>query len=42
MADPASYRPRPGEIPTSPGVYRFTDPHGRVVYVARPRTSAPG
>lgn len=35
MADPASYRPRPGEIPTSPGVYRFTDPHGRVVYVGK-------
>ncbi|GAB3188726.1 excinuclease ABC subunit UvrC [Nesterenkonia suensis] len=35
MADPASYRPRPGEIPTSPGVYRFIDPHGRVVYVGK-------
>ncbi|MDZ5078022.1 excinuclease ABC subunit UvrC [Nesterenkonia sp. HG001] len=35
MADPASYRPRQGEIPTSPGVYRFIDPHGRVVYVGK-------
>ncbi|ANC30311.1 excinuclease ABC subunit UvrC [Isoptericola dokdonensis] len=35
MADPATYRPRPGEIPTSPGVYRFRDPHGRVVYVGK-------
>lgn len=35
MADPASYRPRPGEIPTSPGVYRFIDPHGRVIYVGK-------
>ncbi|PFG43117.1 excinuclease ABC subunit C [Isoptericola jiangsuensis] len=35
MADPATYRPRPGEIPTSPGVYRFRDPHGRVIYVGK-------
>ncbi|GAA1147920.1 excinuclease ABC subunit UvrC [Nesterenkonia lutea] len=35
MTDPSSYRPRPGEIPTSPGVYRFIDPHGRVVYVGK-------
>jgi excinuclease ABC subunit C len=35
MADPATYRPRPGEIPTSPGVYRFRDAHGRVVYVGK-------
>ena len=33
MADPASYRPAPGEISTSPGVYRFRDADGRVVYV---------
>ena len=25
VADPSSYRPRPGEIPTDPGVYRFRD-----------------
>ena len=35
MADPATYRPRPGEIPTSPGVYRFRDEHGRVIYVGK-------
>ncbi len=35
MADPATYRPKPGEIPTSPGVYRFRDAHGRVVYVGK-------
>ncbi len=35
MTDPASYRPTPGAIPTTPGVYRFRDPHGRVVYVGK-------
>ena len=35
MADPTSYRPQTGEIPTNPGVYRFRDPHGRVVYVGK-------
>ncbi len=35
MADPASYRPAPGEISTSPGVYRFRDADGRVVYVGK-------
>jgi excinuclease ABC subunit C len=35
MADPRSYRPKPGEIPTQPGVYRFRDAHGRVVYVGK-------
>ncbi|XKH54183.1 excinuclease ABC subunit UvrC [Citricoccus nitrophenolicus] len=35
MADPASYRPRTGEVPTSPGVYRFRDPDGRVIYVGK-------
>lgn len=35
MADPSTYRPKPGEIPTTPGVYRFIDPHGRVVYVGK-------
>ncbi|HET8960435.1 excinuclease ABC subunit UvrC [Nocardioides sp.] len=32
---PASYRPEPGSIPTQPGVYRFRDPQGRVVYVGK-------
>lgn len=35
MADPASYRPAPGEIPTNPGVYRFRDEHGRIIYVGK-------
>jgi excinuclease ABC subunit C len=35
MPDPTTYRPAPGEIPTSPGVYRFRDPHGRVIYVGK-------
>ena len=35
MADPSSYRPQTGEIPTNPGVYRFRDPHGRVIYVGK-------
>ncbi|QDB79317.1 excinuclease ABC subunit UvrC [Georgenia wutianyii] len=35
MADPSTYRPRPSEIPTSPGVYRFRDAHGRVIYVGK-------
>lgn len=32
---PLSYRPEPGSIPTEPGVYRFRDRHGRVVYVGK-------
>ncbi|MFJ2315771.1 excinuclease ABC subunit UvrC [Glutamicibacter sp. NPDC087661] len=35
MADPASYRPRTSDIPTKPGVYRFRDEHGRVIYVGK-------
>jgi excinuclease ABC subunit C len=35
VADPASYRPAPGSIPESPGVYRFRDKHGRVIYVGK-------
>ena len=31
MAEPSSYRPAPGEIPTDPGVYRFRDADGRVI-----------
>lgn len=30
-----SYKPRPGEIPTNPGVYRFRDRDGRVLYVGK-------
>ena len=32
---PSSYRPEPGSIPTGPGVYRFRDAKGRVVYVGK-------
>ncbi|MGZ4446798.1 MAG: excinuclease ABC subunit UvrC [Nocardioides sp.] len=32
---PLSYRPEPGSIPTQPGVYRFRDPRGRVIYVGK-------
>src|SRR5699024_4418745 len=35
VADPASYRPASGEIPELPGVYRFHDESGRVVYVGK-------
>jgi len=35
VADPATYRPRAGSIPTQPGVYRFRDKDGRVVYVGK-------
>ncbi|MCC3293457.1 excinuclease ABC subunit UvrC [Arthrobacter sp. zg-Y411] len=35
MADPATYRPKTGEIPTAPGVYRFRDEHGRIIYVGK-------
>ncbi|MDD6790991.1 MAG: excinuclease ABC subunit UvrC [Thermobifida fusca] len=28
-------RPKPGSIPTDPGVYRFRDEHGRVIYVGK-------
>ena len=37
MTDPASYRPEPGAIPTDPGVYRFRDTSGRVIYVGKAR-----
>lgn len=35
MADPRTYRPAPGSIPTEPGVYRFRDAQGRVIYVGK-------
>lgn len=38
MADPASYRPAPGSIPESPGVYRFRDARNRVVYVGKAKS----
>jgi excinuclease ABC subunit C len=38
VADPATYRPAPGSIPDSPGVYRFRDAHGRVIYVGKAKS----
>lgn len=38
MADPSSYRPKPGEIPDTPGVYRFRDEHRRVIYVGKAKS----
>ncbi len=38
MADPATYRPAPGSIPDSPGVYRFRDERGRVIYVGKAKS----
>ncbi|MEE6390227.1 excinuclease ABC subunit UvrC [Microbacterium paraoxydans] len=35
MADVLPYKPRAGEIPTDPGVYRFRDANGRVLYVGK-------
>ena len=35
MADPSQYRPKPGEIPTLPGVYRFRDDERRIIYVGK-------
>ncbi|HEX3309211.1 MAG TPA: excinuclease ABC subunit UvrC, partial [Streptosporangiaceae bacterium] len=41
MADPygtVAFRPAPGEIPESPGVYRFRDQRGRVIYVGKAKS----
>ncbi len=38
MSDPSTYRPATGTIPDQPGVYRFRDPHGRVVYVGKAKS----
>ncbi|MGW9428336.1 excinuclease ABC subunit UvrC [Streptomyces decoyicus] len=38
MVDPSSYRPKPGQIPDSPGVYKFRDEHGRVIYVGKAKS----
>jgi excinuclease ABC subunit C len=37
-SDPARYRPAPGSIPEAPGVYRFSDQHGRVIYVGKAKS----
>jgi excinuclease ABC subunit C len=41
VADPSTYRPKPGSIPTQPGVYRFRDKDGRVVYVGKAKSLRP-
>jgi excinuclease ABC subunit C len=38
VADPASYRPATGTIPTSAGVYKFRDATDRVVYVGKAKS----
>ncbi|WP_375487116.1 excinuclease ABC subunit UvrC [uncultured Mycobacterium sp.] len=38
MPDPATYRPAPGSIPVEPGVYRFRDQYGRVIYVGKAKS----
>ncbi|MDO5060332.1 MAG: excinuclease ABC subunit UvrC [Actinomycetaceae bacterium] len=35
MADPLTYRPKTSDIPVNPGVYRFSDANGRVIYVGK-------
>jgi excinuclease ABC subunit C len=35
VPDPTTYRPAPGTIPDAPGVYRFRDASGRVIYVGK-------
>jgi excinuclease ABC subunit C len=35
MADMLSYRPKTGDIPTNPGVYRFRDATTRILYVGK-------
>ena len=38
MPDPSTYRPAPGSVPVEPGVYRFSDPAGRVLYVGKAKS----
>jgi excinuclease ABC subunit C len=38
VPDPSTYRPAPGAIPDKPGVYRFRDPSGRVIYVGKAKS----
>ena len=38
---PQSFRPEPGSIPTQPGVYRFRDARGRVIYVGKAKSLRP-
>ena len=38
MPAPSTYRPAPGTIPDSPGVYRFRDARARVIYVGKAKS----
>ena len=38
VPDPSTYRPAPGTIPEGPGVYRFRDERGRVIYVGKAKS----
>jgi excinuclease ABC subunit C len=38
MPDPSTYRPAVGSIPEDPGVYKFRDPAGRVIYVGKAKS----
>jgi excinuclease ABC subunit C len=38
VPDPSTYRPATGSIPDKPGVYRFRDPSGRVIYVGKAKS----
>ena len=38
MPDPSTYRPAPGSVPDEPGVYRFSDVAGRVLYVGKAKS----
>jgi excinuclease ABC subunit C len=38
VPDPSTYRPATGTIPTGPGVYKFRDPRGQVIYVGKAKS----
>jgi excinuclease ABC subunit C len=38
VAHPSTYRPGPGTVPDAPGVYRFRDGTGRVIYVGKAKS----
>jgi excinuclease ABC subunit C len=38
VPDPSTYRPATGTIPDKPGVYRFRDASGRVIYVGKAKS----
>jgi excinuclease ABC subunit C len=38
VPDPSTYRPASGSVPDEPGVYRFSDAAGRVLYVGKAKS----